>query len=128
MTQHTATAESPKAIDEATAESQDKALAVVQRLLKERGIRARCHHTISLGLFANRADEVTWPNRPLRCWLDRHPPELAVIGSQGGYDVTVTMGPRSGSYLVSRRTDPEPQVVRREHPEKVVDLIAESMS
>ncbi|MFD8561565.1 hypothetical protein ACWDOR_30500 [Streptosporangium canum] len=128
MTEHAAPAESPQVIDEATAESQDKSLAVVQRLLKERGIQAQCHHMISLGLFANRTDKVTWPNRPLRSWLDRHPPELAVIGPQGRHDVTVTMGPRSGSYLVSRRTDPEPQITRSEHPEKVVDLIAESMS
>ncbi|MFI6886499.1 hypothetical protein [Streptosporangium canum] len=110
-------------VDEATAEDQDKALAVVQRLLKERGIRSRCHHTISLGMFASHTDEVTWPNRPFRSWLDRHPPELAVIGPQGGHDVTVTIGSRSGSYLVSLPSTPDPQIVRSEHPEKVVALI-----
>ncbi|WP_433246244.1 hypothetical protein ACQPYK_44880 [Streptosporangium sp. CA-135522] len=123
MTQHAGTLESQKVIDEATAERHDRALAVVQRLLAERGIHAQCHHTISLGLFASRTDEITWPHRPLRCWLDRYPPELAVIGPQGGHDVTVTIGPRSGSYLVSRRSDLDPQVVRSEHPEKVVALI-----
>ncbi|MEU0521571.1 hypothetical protein [Streptosporangium sp. NPDC006007] len=38
-------------------ERQDKALAVVQRLLREQGIRSRCHQTISLGLSAVREDK-----------------------------------------------------------------------
>lgn len=124
MTRHTVTAGTPGAIDEATAEDQGKALAMVQRLLRERGIRAWCQHTISLGLFADRTDEVTWPDRPaFRSWLDRYPPELTVIGPQGCCDVTVTMGPRSGCYLVSLRSTTDPQIVRSEHPEQVVDLI-----
>ncbi|MEU4540056.1 hypothetical protein AB0G15_34970 [Streptosporangium sp. NPDC023825] len=36
---------------------------------------------------------------------------------------TVTMGPRSGSYLVSLRDGSGPQPVRSEHPEQVVALI-----
>ena len=118
----------PIPVDDATAESQDRALAVIQRLLEERGIRVRRHHTISLGLFTNRTDETTWPNRPLRSWLYRYPPELAVIGPLGCCDITVTMGPRSGSYLVSLPSDPEPRIVRSGCPEEVVDLIAENMS
>ncbi|MEU4232084.1 hypothetical protein AB0F17_47995 [Nonomuraea sp. NPDC026600] len=118
----------PIPVDDATAESQDRALAVIQRLLEERGIRVRHHHTISLGLFTNRTDETTWLNRPLQSWLHRYPPELAIIGPRGGCAITVTMGPRSGSYLVSLPSDPEPQIVRSEFPERVVDLIAESMS
>lgn len=117
----------PPAVDEATVELHDKALAVVQRLLIERGIRAHRHHTISLGLFANSA--AAWPDQPpLRSWMERHPPELAVIGPQGGCSVTVTMGPLPGSYLVTRHSNPNPQIIRIERPEKVVDLIAESMS
>ncbi|GAA4235325.1 hypothetical protein FHR32_006740 [Streptosporangium album] len=112
----------PPPVDEATAEIQDKALAVVQRLLKDRGIHARCHHTISLGLFASR--EAAWPDKPpLRSWMDRYPPELAVAGPQGWRDATVTVGPRSGHYLVSLRNGPDLQKVRSDRPEKVVDLI-----
>jgi hypothetical protein len=88
----------PPVVDEAAVEIHDKALAVVQRLLTERGIRAHRHHTISLGLFANRA--AAWPDQPpLRSWMERHPPELTVKGPQGWCEATVTMGPRSGSYL-----------------------------
>jgi hypothetical protein len=112
----------PPTVDEATVEIHDKALAVVQRLLTERGIRAHRHHTISLGLFANSA--AAWPDQPpLRSWMERHPPELTVKGPQGWCEATVTMGARSGSYLVSLRNGSDLQAVRSEHPEKVVDLI-----
>ncbi|MEU4535709.1 hypothetical protein AB0G15_12690 [Streptosporangium sp. NPDC023825] len=112
----------PPAVDEATVESHDKALAVVQRLLTERGIRAHRHHTISLGLFANSA--AAWPDQPpLRSWMERHPPELTVKGSHGCRVATVTMGVRSGSYLVSLCDDSGPRAVRSEHPEQVVALI-----
>ncbi|WP_440069777.1 hypothetical protein [Streptosporangium sp. OZ121] len=112
----------PPAVDEATVETHDKALAVVQRLLNERGIRAHRHHTISLGLFANSA--AAWPDQPpLRSWMERHPPELTVKGPQGWRMATVTMGPRSGSYLVSLRDSSDLQAVRSEHPEQVVALI-----
>lgn len=111
-------------IDETAAENQDRALAVVQQLLKERGVRARCHHTINLRLLASRVEETNWPDRPvLRSWLERYPPELEVIGPQGWREATVTMGPRSGFYLVSLRAGPGLQKVGREHPEKVADLI-----
>ncbi|MGW4421160.1 hypothetical protein [Streptosporangium sp. NPDC004631] len=114
----------PLPVDEATAESQDRALAVVQRLLQERGIRARCHHTIGLGLYANRMDGVVWPDRPaLRSWTERYPPELIVSGSRGWREATVTVGPRPGCYLVCLRDAPDPRTVGEERPEKVVELI-----
>ncbi|MEU3168734.1 hypothetical protein [Streptosporangium sp. NPDC006930] len=112
----------PPAVDEATVESHDKALAVVQRLLTERGIRAHRHHTISLGLFAD--SEAAWPDQPpLRSWMERYPPELTVKGPQGWCVATVTVGARSGSYLVSLRDGAGLQAVRSEHPEQVVALI-----
>ncbi|GAA4192822.1 hypothetical protein GCM10022252_34840 [Streptosporangium oxazolinicum] len=111
-------------ITDATAESQERALAVVHRLLTEHGIRAHRHTTISLGLYGNHVNLPTWPNRPdSRTWVKRHPPELTVIGSLGRRDITVTMGPRSGCYLVSFRNGADLRTVRQEQPEKVVDLI-----
>ncbi|WP_371783276.1 hypothetical protein [Streptosporangium subroseum] len=114
----------PPAVDEVAAGNQDKALAVVQRLLKKRGIRARCHHRISLGLFAAREDEAGRPDElSLRSWMDRYPPELAVFGSQGWRDATVMVGPRSVCYLVAVRGDTGAEMIRCEDPVKVVDLI-----
>ncbi|WP_329428631.1 hypothetical protein OG339_04560 [Streptosporangium sp. NBC_01495] len=110
----------PPCVDETTVQTQDEALAVVQRLLTERGIRAHRHHTISLGLFA--APEVPLPDRPpLRSWMNRYPPELAVIGSQGR-DATVTIGACSCCYLVAVRGS-DTETVRCEEPERVLDLI-----
>ncbi|GAA4189395.1 hypothetical protein GCM10022252_26220 [Streptosporangium oxazolinicum] len=110
----------PPCVDEATVQAQDRALAVVQRLLTGRGICAHRHHTISLGLFAT--PEVIRPDRPpLRSWMSRHPPELAVIGSQGR-DATVTVEACSGCYLVAVRGG-DTEAVRCEEPEKVLDLI-----
>ncbi|MET9066383.1 hypothetical protein ACWDR1_24240 [Streptosporangium sandarakinum] len=40
----------PPVVDEATAERQGKAPAVVQHLLRDRGVRAWCHYKISLGM------------------------------------------------------------------------------
>lgn len=71
-------------VDEATAESHDRALAVVQLLLIERGIRAHRHQTICLSLHGNRLDALICPDRPRpRSRLDRYPPELAVLGPGG---------------------------------------------
>ncbi|MBB2909524.1 hypothetical protein FHS43_000770 [Streptosporangium becharense] len=116
----------PLAVNEATVENDDKALVIVQRLLRERGVRSQRHHTISLGLFPG--SEVTWPDRPMRSRLDRYPPELTVIDSGGRQDATVTMGLHSGCYLVSLREDPDPHTVPRKHPEKVVELILAARS
>lgn len=124
MIRHTAPIGSAETIDEATADLHDTALAVVQRLLRERGVRARCHHRIGLGLYANRMDGVVWPDRsPLRSWMERHPPELVVIGSRGLRVVTVTVGARSGCYLVALHDGSDLQAVRREWPERVVELV-----
>lgn len=124
MTQHAAPAESQEVVDEATAERHNRALAVVQRLLIERGIRARRHQTINLWLYASRSDALPRPERPTpRSWMNRYPPELAVIGPGGRREATVTVGPRSGCYLVSLRDRSDPQTVRSEHPEQVVELL-----
>ncbi|GAA3421296.1 hypothetical protein [Streptosporangium vulgare] len=110
----------PPCVDEITVQTHDEALAVVQRLLAERGIRAHRHHTISLGLFT--VPETTWPDRPpLRSWMNRYPPELAVIGSRGR-DATVTIGACSGCYLVAVRGS-DTETVRCDEPERVLDLI-----
>lgn len=115
--------------DEAAVNRQSKALIVVQRLLHKQGIRARLDHTISLGLFASRPDTTQWPNKPpVRSWLIRRPPELVVIGATGRQEVTMTMRPQADSYLVSLPTVPDPQIISRARPEKVVALIVEAMS
>ncbi|MEU4836571.1 hypothetical protein [Streptosporangium sp. NPDC023615] len=112
----------PTAVDEATAETQDRALAVVQRLLQQRGIRAHRHNTVSLELIADR--EIPWPDQiSVSSVIERRPPELAVISSRGRRDITVTVGQRSGCYLVSVPGGIGLEVVRRGQPERVVDLI-----
>ncbi|WP_425961749.1 hypothetical protein [Streptosporangium sp. DT93] len=111
-------------ISDAAVERQDRALAVVQRLLAEHGIRAHRHNTISLRLYGNHADFPAWPNRPdYRTWVRRYPPELTVVDARGRRDMTVTMGPRSGCYLVFIPNDSDLQAVGQEEPEKVVALI-----
>ncbi|WP_436759503.1 hypothetical protein [Streptosporangium sp. V21-05] len=60
--------------------------------------------------------------------MNRYPPELAVIAPGGRREATVTMGPRSGCYLVSLRNGTDPQTVRSEHPEQVVKLILAARS
>lgn len=112
----------PLAVDEAVVENQDRALAVVQRLLRQQGIRAHRHHTISLGLAADRA--VQWPDQPsVQSSMERHPPELTVRGLHGWPGVTVTIGESSGCYLVSVRNGTAVELVRRDEPEKVLGLI-----
>ncbi|MGW4423812.1 hypothetical protein [Streptosporangium sp. NPDC004631] len=120
-------------LGEGEVERQDRALTVVQRLLRERGIRSRCHHTISLGLSAVReggaactdgASSVIASASGPSFWLERFPPELAVTGPQGWPEATVTIGVRSGAYLLSLRNGPDLQKVARAEPEKVASLIA----
>ncbi|GHE38589.1 hypothetical protein GCM10017673_46200 [Streptosporangium violaceochromogenes] len=112
-------------VGEKVVESQDKALAVVQRLLREQGIRSRCHHVISLGLSAAREGEAgaVGASGP-SFWLERFPPELVVTGPQGWREATVTVGERSGVYLLALRDGPGLQKVRQGEPEKVAGLIA----
>lgn len=115
----------PPRVTEEHAENQERALAVVQRLLQERGVRAHRHSTIILELSVTGRQ---WPDPPVQSSVERQPPELAVIGPQGWRDATVTVGQRSGSYMVSVRGGPALQTVRSEHPEQVVDLIIAARS
>jgi hypothetical protein len=103
-------------VTDATAERRDKALAVVQRLLKTRGVRSYVVHTVELKLFGD--------GRPYPLGhRNRHAPELTVHNSAGRVAATVITGPRSGCYLVSLRNGAELQAVRREQPEKAANLI-----
>jgi hypothetical protein len=103
-------------VTDATAERRDKALAVVQRLLKARGVRSYVVHTVELKLFGD--------GRPYFLGQRiRRAPELAVHNAAGWVVATVTMGPRSGCYLVSLRNGAALQAVRREQPEKAANLI-----
>jgi hypothetical protein len=114
-----------RAVTEAAVERQDRALAVVQRLLKEQGIRSRRDHRISLGLFANRVDLV-WPDRTVpRSWTRRYPPELVVIDPQGQCTATVTIEQRSGCHLLALHDGFDSEPVRTHEAGKVVALIAQ---
>ncbi|MDP9848662.1 hypothetical protein [Streptosporangium lutulentum] len=94
----------------------DRDLAVVQRLLKAREVRSRVVHTVDLKLFGD--------GRPYPLGHHiLHAPELTVHDAAGSAAATVTMGPRSGCYLVSLRNGSDPQTVRRERPERVANLI-----
>ncbi|MEV6859811.1 hypothetical protein AB0M44_02205 [Streptosporangium subroseum] len=101
-------------VTDATAAKHDAALAVVQRLLSVRGVRSCLVHTISLELFGDGRPYPLGRRRQLA-------PELAVVGSPGRRDATVSVGPRSGCYLVSLGNGPSLETVRE--PQQVVDLI-----
>jgi hypothetical protein len=103
-------------VTDATAEQHDKALAAVQRLLKARGVRAYAVHTVGLTLFGTDGLHLLGEHK-------RHAPELIVHNGAGRVVATVTMGPRSGCYLVSLWNGFDLRTVKREHPEKVADLI-----
>ncbi|WP_433366886.1 hypothetical protein [Streptosporangium sp. CA-115845] len=103
------------ALVDAKAEQHDKALAIVQQLLKARGIRSYAVHTIGLKLTGD-------DGRPIPLEKPkRHVPELVVHNDVGWVDATVTIGPRSGCYLVSLRNGPGLETVRE--PRQVADLI-----
>ncbi|WP_440104706.1 hypothetical protein [Streptosporangium sp. H16] len=103
-------------VTDATAEEHDESLGVARRLLRERGMTAKPVHKISLKLVQD--------GRPLPLGRRvRHVPELVVHGDAGVIIGTVTVGLRSGCYLVSMRNGPDLQTVRRENPEKVANLI-----
>lgn len=123
-------------IGEVTANRQDAALIVVQALLRKQGIRARLEHTISLGLSAvheggaactGGASSVVASASGPSFWLERFPPELVVTGPQGWREATVTIGGRSGAYLLSLRDGPDLQKIRQTEPEKAADLIARAL-
>ncbi|WP_248962023.1 hypothetical protein [Sphaerisporangium perillae] len=117
-----------RAVTEATAERQDRVLVVVQRLLKERGIRSRRDHRISLGLFAHRVD-AAWPNRTVpRSRTRRYPPELVVTDPQGQRTATVTIERRSGCYLLMLHGGPDSEPVKVREAGRVVALITRATS
>jgi hypothetical protein len=99
---------------EATAERHGRTLADVQHLLKARGIHAYTVHTVGLKLFGD--------GRPYPLGKrERQAPELVAYCDTGWAVATVTVGRRSGCYLVSVRDSTKLQVVR--NPQQVVDLI-----
>jgi hypothetical protein len=105
---------SEEVVSDETAESRGRSLIVVQRLLRAQGIRSYTIYTVNLKLFGN--------GRPAPLGQrTRLAPELRVTDPQGWRDATVTVGPRSGCYLVSLRNGPNLQTVRE--PQQVADLI-----
>ncbi|WP_371785311.1 hypothetical protein [Streptosporangium subroseum] len=103
-------------VTEKTAERHDLALAVVQRMLRVRGVRSYVAHTIDLKLSTD--------GRPIPLGrLQRHVPELVVHGNAGWVVAAASVGPRSGSYLVSVRDGRDLATVPSENPEKVANLI-----
>lgn len=116
-------AQEDKTVTETTAEKQDRALAAVQRLLKQVGIRSRRDHKISLGLFTHRVNPA-WPDSAdLRSWTRRYPPELVVTDSQGKLTATVTIERRSGAYLLVLHGTHDREPVRAHEAEKAAVLI-----
>ncbi|MEV6983844.1 hypothetical protein AB0M95_21655 [Sphaerisporangium sp. NPDC051017] len=113
-----------RAVTEAAVEKQDRALAVVQRLLKERGIGSRRDHRISLGLFAHRIDDAAWPDRTIPwSWTRQYPPELVVTDAKGQHTATVTIERRSGRYLLVLHGSHDSEPVRVHEAERVAALI-----
>ncbi|WP_433365363.1 hypothetical protein [Streptosporangium sp. CA-115845] len=96
-----------------TAERHDGRLAVVQQLLKAHGVHSYAVHTISLKLSGDDGQPIPLGEPKL------YAPELVVHGDAGRV-VTVTMGARSGCYLVSLPGS-TPQTVREAR--QVADLI-----
>ncbi|WP_433245343.1 hypothetical protein ACQPYK_43270 [Streptosporangium sp. CA-135522] len=104
-------------VTDTTAEKHDRALAVVQRLLKASEIRTQVVHRISLKLFG---DGRPSPQGKLR----RHAPELIAYGDAGWTVATVAMGRRSGYYLISLpAVGVTSQIVNADQPHAVVDLV-----
>ncbi|MBB2913163.1 hypothetical protein FHS43_004461 [Streptosporangium becharense] len=111
------------AVDETAVWMHDGALAVVQRLLNERGIRAWLQHTLKLELRADREADYAWPDAPpLRIHLERYAPELVVTGAAGAREATIVVGPDAAFYLVLLRCG-SLHTVESQHPEQVADLI-----
>jgi hypothetical protein len=114
-------------VGEEEAGNHDKALVMVQKLLKKRGLHSCCLQRISLALSAGRAAE-TWPDPPVSQSQARwHPPVLVVDGPQG-WATTVTVGRRSGCYLVAVRGGRDSGPVALHEAEEVVALIAGPLS
>ncbi|MEV6866631.1 hypothetical protein AB0M44_37250 [Streptosporangium subroseum] len=103
-----------KGISEAKAEEFNGALANVQRLLRAAGIRSYSVRSIGLKLLGSGEP---YPKGQIQ-W---HVPELFVRSDAGWLTATVTMGTRSGCYLVSVRGGTGLQTARE--PEQVAHLI-----
>ncbi|MEV6868374.1 hypothetical protein AB0M44_46270 [Streptosporangium subroseum] len=102
--------------NDATAEKHDRALAAVHRLLKVRGVRPYIVHLHRLSLFGD--------GRPLPPGQhQRYTPELVVHSDAGWVIAVVTMGSRSGCYMVSIPRGPGIETVPSERPERVADLV-----
>ncbi|WP_371780079.1 hypothetical protein [Streptosporangium subroseum] len=103
-------------VSDSTAKKHDAALAIVQRLLSVRGVRSFVIHTITLKLFGD--------GRPLlRGSRGRYAPELVVRSGGGWVVATVSVGARSGSFLVSMRDSRDIEMMPSGDPEKVANLI-----
>lgn len=104
-------------VTDATAEKHDRALALVRQLLRARGVRAKPVHTVVLRLSDN--------GRPLSIAERRlHAPELVAYDDGGGMVATVTVGRRSGCYLIC--LPPAGTAIRTVKPDKpyaVVDVV-----
>ncbi|MFF3444583.1 hypothetical protein [Streptosporangium sp. NPDC002721] len=101
-------------VSEATVERHDRRLAVVQRLLMVHGVHSYTVHTVSLRLSGE-------DGRPIPLGRPKvYAPELVVRGDSGRV-ATVTVGERSGCYLVSLPGRSDPQAERE--PQHVAGLI-----
>lgn len=110
-----------KECSDAKAERHDKALAAVQRLLKVRGAHSYVVHTHHLSLFGD--------GRPFPLGeRQRYTPELVVRSDAGWVIATVTMGQRSGSYMVSIPKSPDLEAVPSAYPERVANLVLAAQS
>jgi len=99
-----------------TAHRADKAaecLSIVQGLLTKSGMRTLLVKRVGLKLHGNK------PHAPGE--VKHSPPELIVFGPDGKQAATVTMGRRSGCYVV--RLDEEASLRSADQPEQVVSML-----
>ncbi|MGJ6969440.1 hypothetical protein ACSDR0_46900 [Streptosporangium sp. G11] len=105
-------------VSDLVAETHDKALAVVQQLLKTKSV----HHTYVVHTIALKlgVDNKPWPMGQ----RTRRVPELVAHSREGWEVATVTVGERSGCYVVSLPSvGVTAQLVNAGEPHAVVDLI-----
>ncbi|MBG0831138.1 hypothetical protein HS041_25590 [Planomonospora sp. ID67723] len=108
-------------VSDLVAEMHNKALAVVQRLLKPHGVRTVRAHTIGMRLHG---DGMPWP----KACLIHYAPELTAYSDAGRTVATVTVGQRAGHYLVSLPTaDVSCRNVSTDEPGTVVDMICAAL-
>ncbi|WP_436758434.1 hypothetical protein [Streptosporangium sp. V21-05] len=105
-------------VSDLVAEAHDKALVVVRQLLKMKGV----HHTYVVHTIALKlgVDNKPWPTGQ----RTRRAPELVAHSREGWEVATVTVGTRSGCYVVSLpAVGVTAQLVNADQPHAVVDLI-----